>query len=93
MSQRGCFAAAVDFLAARSRYGYICDRREAGGGAMPVLIVLLVLALAIGFVSGFLVGYSVRENISRRRRAAVRAAVEEERYRELDGDQTLPRLE
>jgi len=71
-------------------YGYNCGRRElTGGGAMLVLVVLLLLALAIGFV----LGYAVRESISRRRRAAVRAAAGEARYRELSADHTLPRLE
>jgi len=56
---------------------------------MLVLVVLLLLALAIGFV----LGYAVRESISRRRRAAVRAAAGEARYRELSADHTLPRLE
>ena len=60
---------------------------------MPELGVPLLLALAIGFVFGFLVGFAVRESISRRRRAVARAAADEERYRELDGNQTLPRLE
>jgi hypothetical protein len=60
---------------------------------MPELIVLLLLALAIGFVFGFLAGFAVRESISRRRRAAVRAAADEERYREFSADHTLPRLE
>ena len=54
---------------------------------------LLFWAVAIGFVFGFLVGFAVRERISRRRRAVAREAADEERFRELDGDQTLPRLE
>jgi hypothetical protein len=40
-----------------------------------------------------MVRYAVRESISRRRRAAVRAAADEERYGELSDDHTLPRLE
>jgi len=54
---------------------------------------LLFWAVAVGFVFGFLVGFAVRGSISRRRRVAARAAAGEERYRELDGNQTLPRLE
>ena len=50
---------------------------------MLALVVLLLLALAIGFT----LGYGVREIISRGRRAAAREAAEEERYRELDGNQ------
>ena len=60
---------------------------------MLAQVGLLLWALAIGFVFGFLVGYAVGESISRRRRVAARAAANEERYRELDGNQTLPRLE
>ena len=48
-------------------------------------------AAAVSLVFGFLVGYAVRESISRRRRAAARAAADEEGYRELDSNQTLPR--
>ena len=70
-----------------------CGGRELAGGAMPELVVPLLLALAIGFVFGFLVGFAVRESISGRRRAAVRAAADKERYRELSADHTLPRLE
>ena len=50
---------------------------------------MLALALAIGFI----LGYGVREIISRRRRLAARMTAQPELYRELDGDQTLPRLE
>ena len=50
---------------------------------------MLALAGAIGFV----IGYAVREIISRRRRAAARMSAQPELYRELDGNQTLPRLE
>ena len=60
---------------------------------MRALVMVLLLVLAIGLVFGFLIGFAVRESISRRRRAAVRAAPEEERYRELSADHTLPRLE
>jgi len=56
---------------------------------MPALVVLLLLALAIGFMLGF----GVRASISRRRRAAAREAANEERFRELSVDHTLPRLE
>ena len=60
---------------------------------MPELIGFFVFTLAIGLGFGFVIGYAFRERISRRRRAAVRAAAEDERYRELDDNQTLPRLE
>ena len=50
---------------------------------------MLALAGAIGFI----LGYAVREIISRRRRAAARMTAPPELYRELDGNQTLPRLE
>jgi uncharacterized membrane protein SpoIIM required for sporulation len=50
---------------------------------------MLALAGAIGFVFG----YAVREIISRRRRAAARMTAQPELYRELDGNQTLPRFE
>jgi uncharacterized membrane protein SpoIIM required for sporulation len=50
---------------------------------------MLALAGAIGFV----LGYAVREIISRRRRTASRMAAQPELHRELDGNQTLPRLE
>ena len=50
---------------------------------------MLALAGAIGFV----LGYAVREIISWRRRAAARMTAQPELYRELDGNQTLPRLE
>jgi hypothetical protein len=56
---------------------------------MLALASLLLLASAIGFI----LGYGVREIISRRRRAAARTAAQPELYRELDGHQTLPRLE
>ena len=61
---------------------------------MLVLVAVAgLLLLAIGLAFGFVIGFAFRESISRRRRAAVRAAAEDERYRELDGNQTLPRLE
>ena len=50
---------------------------------------MLALTGAIGFV----LGYAVREIISRHRRAATRTTAQPELYRELDGNQTLPRLE
>jgi hypothetical protein len=50
---------------------------------------MLALVGAIGFV----LGYAVREIVSRRRRVAARTAAQPELYRELDGNQTLPRLE
>jgi hypothetical protein len=56
---------------------------------MLVLVAVLLLVLAFGFA----LGYGVREIISRRHRAAVRAAANEERFRELSADHTLPRLE
>ena len=49
---------------------------------------MLALIGAIGFV----LGYAVREIISRRRSAASGMTAQPERYRELDGNQTL-RLE
>ena len=64
-------------------YGYSGGRRTAGGGAM----------LALAGAMGFMLGYAVREIISRRRRAAARMTAQPELYRELDGNQTLPRLE
>ena len=83
-------AAFLGAMAALRPYGYDCGRRElTGGGAMLALLVLLLLALAIGFT----LGYAVRERISRHRRAAVRAAANGARYRELSADHTLPRLE
>jgi hypothetical protein len=74
------------------RYRYNCGDPELTGGIVDLLLPL-VIGLVFGFMFGVAVGYSVRERISRRRRAAFRAAAEEERYRELDGNQTLPRLE
>ena len=68
------------------RYGYNCGGPEVRGGIMDVL-----LALIFGFIFGVVVGYGIRENISRRRRVAARAAADEERYRELSADHTLPR--
>ena len=62
-------------------------------GAVLARLGLLLWALAVGSVFGFMVGYAVRENILRRRRAVARAAADEERYRELDDNQTLPRPE
>jgi hypothetical protein len=56
---------------------------------MLALAGVLLLASAIGFI----LGYGVREIISRRRRAAARMTGQPEHYRELDGDQTLPRLQ
>ncbi len=56
---------------------------------MLTLVAILLLVLAFGFT----LGYGVREIISRRRRAAVRAAPQEERYRELSANHTLPRVE
>jgi uncharacterized membrane protein SpoIIM required for sporulation len=49
--------------------------------------------LALAGAIGFMLGYAVREIISRRRRAAARMTAQPELYRELDGNQTLPRLE
>ena len=49
--------------------------------------------LALAGAVGFMLGYAVREIISRRRRAAARMTAQPELYRELDGNQTLPRLE
>ena len=60
---------------------------------MLAQVGFLLWALAVGLVFGFIIGYAVRERISRRRRAVARAAAEEERYRELSADHTLPRLE
>ena len=56
---------------------------------MLALAALLLLVSTIGFI----LGYGVREIISRRRRAAARTIAQVELYRELDGNQTLPRLE
>ena len=67
------------------RHGYNCGAPELMGG-MDAL-----LALIFGFIFGVVVGYGIRENISRRRRVAARAAADEERYRELSADHTLPR--
>ena len=85
---------------AGGRHRYNCGRGELRGGTMLAQVSgavlarlgLLFWAVAVGFVFGFMVGYAVRENISRRRRATGREAAEE-RYRELDGNHTLPRLE
>jgi hypothetical protein len=52
-----------------------------------------LLVLIFGFIFGVVVGYGIRENISRRRRLAARMTAQPELYRELDGNQTLPRLE
>ena len=49
--------------------------------------------LALAGAIGFMLGYAVREIISRRRRAAARMTAQPELYRELHGNQTLPRLE
>ena len=49
--------------------------------------------LALAGAIGFMLGYAVREIISRRRRAEARMTAQPELYRELDGNQTLPRLE
>ena len=56
--------------------GCDCDCWEVKGGAVLALVVLLLLAMAIGFA----LGYGVREIISRRRRAAARAAAQPELY-------------
>jgi len=83
-------AAFLGAMAGWRPYGYDCwPPGTNGGGAMTALVVLLLLALAIGFT----LGYAVRERISRHRRAAVRAAANGARYRELSADHTLPRLE
>ena len=52
----------------------------------------LLLALMFGFIFGVVVGYGIRENISRRRHAAV-AAREERRRKQFSGDHNPPRPE
>jgi hypothetical protein len=96
-----CGRKAPPIIVPSGRHGHNCGRGELRGGtvlaqvsgAVLARLGLLIWAVAVGFVFGFMVGYAVRESISRRRRAAARMAAQPERYRELDGNQTLPRLE
>ena len=52
----------------------------------------VLLALILGFIFGVVVGYGIRENISRRRHAAV-AAREERRRKQVSADHNLPHPE
>ena len=52
----------------------------------------VLLALIFGFIFGAVVGYGIRENISRRRHAAV-AAREERRRKQVSADHNLPHPE
>jgi hypothetical protein len=87
---RGCNDPGPISLVRRRRgvlVAIIVGGRKLTGGIMDVL-----LALIFGFILGAVVGYGIRENISRRRHAAV-AAREERRRKQLSDDYNPPRPE